>query len=220
ERGVQEVILQPKFMGSRANFYMQNPFIHGFGGEGNTIISRNGYTINAGRLKMTDEQFKEFIIGSQKQMLGLFKSNPNIDMYIFDGELLPWNVMGRELIERDFNLAYKACSSELDILESTGFENIMRWLPLENNKLGNFEAEMLTNATTRSCLAKYRHQLDIFGSDAPIEFKPFAILKTINTDGTESNWINSEVDNALVFEMVGSETFEVINLESDDYLEK
>lgn len=232
--GVKEVILQPKFMGSRANFYMQNPLIHGYGGEGNTIISRNGYTINAGRLKMTDEQFTELITNSQKAMLGLFEAKPEVDMYILDGELLPWNVMGRELIERDFNLAYKACSSELDILESTGFEELMTEMLSKNTLINEdskpheksakasmdaFVPEMLTNATMRSCLAKYRHQLDVFGSDAPAEFKPFAILKTIKTDGTESNWINSEVDNINVFSMLASDTFQTINFETENYLE-
>lgn len=235
-KGVDRIILQPKFMGSRTNFYMKNPLNNGYGSEDNMLISRNGYTINAGRVKMDEEAYKEFICRTQAEYADLFETDPNIDMIIFDGELLPWNVMGRELIERDFNLAHKACSAELDVLKSTGFEELMSEFAhkydsvdieqLSPNELSakksmdEFSLEMLSIATTESALAKYKHQLNLFGGDAVIHFKPFAILKIIYKNGEEKNMISSDASNIAQWDAIRSDMSMVIEFADGDYLER
>lgn len=224
-KGINKVILQPKFMGSRANYYMSNV------GE-NTIISRNGYTIDAKRLKMSDEDYNKFLVYTRGKFDYLFTDG--VEMIIFDGELLPWNVMGRELIERDFKLASKACTSEIDILVETGFEKMFSELLNKNTSLDitkansqektakkimdEFSTEMLDIHTTKIALDKYNHQISLFGSDAEIEFKPFSILKYIYKDGSEKNMISADVSNIAMFESLGSDGFVTLDLNDDDYL--
>ena len=59
----------------------------------------------------------------------------------------------------------------------------------------------------QNVLDRYKTQLDIFGSDGELQFKPFAILKTIKTNGDEENWISTSHTNLAMFLMLSNEPY-------------
>lgn len=222
-KGVKELIIQPKFMGSRANLLLHRNDLSLC-----KMISRNAYSIEQSRLN-TEGSLEQIFTGLQKQFEHLFVSG-NFEYILFDGELLPWNSMGKELIEREFMVAYKAVTSEYSELKKFGFEDALALHAEKYN--GNtvfekpheisakkswdaFKQEMIPLDTINDAAEKYKKQLDIFNITSELEYKPFAILKTINFDGTEENGISSNNDNGLMFTMLSNEPFLKIDLSGD-----
>ena len=226
DKGINQLIIEPKYMGSRANV-----FIHKTDLSKCKAFSRNAYKIDTKRInsnKTIEQLFEEL----QNKYAGIFEST-GAESILFDGELLPWNAMGKDLIERDFMVAYKAGKSESEILKETGFEKALNNLTVKfemadaefrqlkphevkmRKEYESFEQDILSIADTESALDKYKHQLDLFGSDGELDFKPFAILKTIDADGKESNWISSDKNNLDMFDMLNDSPYCFIDLDGD-----
>lgn len=222
EKGIKRMILEPKFMGSRCNIYL-----HGTDVTKCKAMSRNAFEITDKRLA-TDKKLEVLFAELQKRYEVLFDGG-KVDTILLDGELLPWNAMGKDLIERDFMLAYKACNYEHQLLRNFGFEDLLsdmdnRLMNVEDDKLKKhevamkntyveFKPDILHIDQMQEVLDKYKHQLDLFGCDGELEFKPFAILKTYNTDGTEKNWISSEVSNIEMFHSLSNSPYCVVDFE-------
>lgn len=211
--GIKQFMLQPKFMGSRCNL-----LLHATDLTKCKAFSRNAYEIKSERLhgnRTLDMLFTEM----QIKFFNLFK-DANLDYILFDGELLPWNAMGKDLIEREFMIAYKACNSEHDILRATGFETVLNeldtkvqsdtLLPHELNvkkSYENFKPDILHIDVMQRALDKYKRQLDLFGSDGELEFRPFAILKTVAIDGSEENWVSQNHTNLAMFNAISGSPY-------------
>ncbi|MDR6884305.1 metallophosphoesterase [Bacillus sp. 3255] len=210
DHGVRQVVLQPKYMGSRCNVYLHKDLDQCF------AVSRNGYKIN--HVDLSD------IYDKLLMKFGGYMQEHKIAMLILDGELLPWKALGEGLIDRQFKPIERALGTELSFLERNGFEAAYNTLMAEYEGSG-FEKDQ--HHTAKSALSDkygpstyqnykyvhevrdnyvplsehtaayqtYKRQLELYGEDEVMEYKPFAILKIVQEDGTERvpEWTTSEM---------------------------
>lgn len=231
ERGVKHVVLQPKYMGSRCNIYLQKDLEQCF------AVSRNGYKINHVDLS---EIYSKLLLKFSGYMEG-----QKIAMLILDGELLPWKALGDGLIERQFKPIEKALETELAFLQQHGFEQAYNKLVAECEASG-FEKDQ--HHIAKSALSDkygpsiyqnykyvhdiretyvplsehlesyetYKRQLELYAQDEIMEYKPFAVLKIVYEDGKEEvpAWNTSEMygflseDEALTLDLTKPDCLE------------
>lgn len=215
QNGIERVVLQLKYMGSRCNLYM-NPDL-----EKCYAASRGGFKIR--HVDLT-ELFKD-----QLEVLKPYIVENKLEWLIIDGELLPWHVLGKGLIEHTFKSIEYAIGSERDYLKITGFENLLN-RSLDNIKNSDFEkdldnfkkgamAEKYGHRYYRSFLTllaynhvplcdlgdaikTYKKQIELYGQPGETEFKGFAVLKQIGTDGTEKTFFDQ--NNMDVYKLTGN----------------
>ncbi|MFE5318598.1 metallophosphoesterase [Paenibacillus sp. NPDC056579] len=210
QHGVDEVVLQPKYMGSRCNVYLHKDVEQCF------AVSRNGYKIQ--RVDLTGVYRKLL------ERFGGYMNENRVAMLILDGELLPWMALGEGLIERQFRPIEKALESELDFLKQNGFEEAFGKLAGEYEASGfekdqfHMSKEALSDKygayvyqnykymhdilaayvpldVHREAYAIYKKQLEIYAVEGELEYKPFGLLKMIYDNGEETipSWCTSEV---------------------------
>lgn len=210
ERGILEVVLQPKYMGSRCNIYLQADIEQCF------AVSRNGYKINKIDLTVVYERLL--------QKFGGYMKENRITMLLLDGELLPWQALGDGLIERQFKPIDKALETELAFLTANGFEEAFSRLTHDYKESG-FEKDQfhLTKAALNekyglsvyqnykyvhdilekhvplaehvNAYETYKKQLELYAEAGELEYKPFSLLKIVFDDGTEQlpEWKTSDM---------------------------
>lgn len=156
DRGVKKLVLQPKYMGSRAQLYLfkDQP-------EKTFLTSRAGWTVR--RIDgLTDEQFVEFKLSLYKKHEALVQAGGEV---ILDGELMPWAALGKGLIEDEFGGYLAVIREEFqDLLgQEAGTEILEEYLQMsfkeELDQLSNFEG----------VLARYGQSRDPF-------YEPFKVL--------------------------------------------
>lgn len=192
EKGIDKVTLQMKHMGSRCNTYIRHNLDECF------AVSRRGFQI---KLDM-DEIYKDL----QKKHL-----TEDAELIVLDGELEPWYALGAGLID-DYKTISAAVHSELDLLEENGFEEALSARKNKADFVGYMQEsvkatkeEMRTkfgqhNVQTfksfldykyvpisehRKNIQVYDRQVELFGGEGELSFKPFNILKIVKKDGTE-----------------------------------
>lgn len=204
-KGVEKVILQKKYMGSRANMYLFPKDI-----EKSYMISRNGYVIRRLDLSSLYEKMLKFFEDKKNEIGGNEILSKSPELIIIDGELLPWSALGKGLIDSHFMTVGKGIESELSLLEATGFEMelekaIKRYedskfisLRKEHKKedlikmMGDSKYHQLSSIDSvewipldkqKIAINIYNRQMDIYGKDVNLDmdlsFKPFAILKVV-----------------------------------------
>ncbi len=209
-KGIDSVMLQKKYMGSRATMYL-------FPGDMTKcyMTSRNGYVIKKLDLSAV----------YQKTLDGL--ANKDFEMIVIDGELMPWSAMGKGLIDSHFKVTGVGIESELSVLASTGFEGALNDLrnTFESSTYKGLKREMrkeeliktvgegvyrqlssfdgfkwLPIDDQRHRIGVYNKQIELYGSEGELDFKGFALLKTIDNNGIEATYYdksNEEVFNAV-----------------------
>lgn len=223
--GIGKVILQKKYMGSRANMYLFPKDI-----DKSYMVSRNGFVIRRLNLKPLYEKMLKFFADKNNDKI------LNSELVIVDGELMPWSALGESLIRSHFMTVGKGVESELKLLEETCFENILKDLEKRYEESGykdlriehkkedlkkvmgeNQYRQMYSFGTFRWMPIKeqkdainiYNKQIDIYGkSEVELEFRPFAILKIVRNNGEELFWDN---DNEFVFTTVSNDQFLVVS---------
>ncbi|AQY52390.1 hypothetical protein PWEIH_08426 [Listeria weihenstephanensis FSL R9-0317] len=230
KKGISEVVLQPKYMGSRCNIYLHKNTKSSF------AVSRNGYKIT--HIDLTP------IYQILQSQFATYMAENNIQMLILDGELLPWQALGKELIEKQFQPIETALETELSFLQSHGFDESLSAL-LDQYNISEFETDQtqLTKkqlndkygsqlyqnykplhqikqthvnlAKHQEALATYKQQLEIYGAESDLDYKAFSVLKIIYNDGTEQipTWPTSEM-----YRFLNDDTFEVLDLTQPDAL--
>ncbi len=195
---------QPKYMGSRCNVYL---FANKL--ELCYSVSRNGYIITKERVNM------DLIYNKLISKLNLWMEQKNIKMIILDGELLRWSALGKDLIEKDFIPVKAGLEVEIECSKKFGFDNqynlmvqnLNNLIPEEEfiemkkqDKLNKLQHSQLLNYNTylesklfhqpveqmEELLNTYSKQLDLYGLEGELGYKPFSILKIIYNDETES----------------------------------
>ncbi|MDQ8737595.1 metallophosphoesterase [Paenibacillus sp. LHD-38] len=210
ERGVKEVVLQPKYMGSRCNVYLHADADRCF------AVSRNGYKVNKVDLSAVYERLL--------QRFGNYMKENDIAMLLLDGELLPWQALGEGLIDRQFKPIEKALETELAFLKANGFEEAFSKLSQEyktsgfekdqyqlsksalNEKYGLTVYQNYKHAHTvlekhvpldehLMAYETYKKQLELYAEPGELEYKPFSLLKIVYEDGREilPDWKTSEM---------------------------
>lgn len=200
ERRVAEVVLQPKYMGSRCSIYLYRNI------EECYAVSRNGYKVKTVDLTPVYEELLH--------KFGAYMAEQGIAVLLLDGELLPWKALGDGLIERQFRPIGQALETELDFLRQHGFEASLGKL-IQDYEASGFEQDQ--HHLTKEALNKnygahvyqtykyvreirdsyvdldqrdeayrvYKQQLELYAGDAELEYKPFAILKEVLESGEE-----------------------------------
>lgn len=202
DNGVDKVILQKKYMGSRANMYLYPNDI-----DKSYTVSRNGFVIRRLNLKPLYEKMLKFFADKNNDKI------LNSELIIIDGELMPWSVLGKSLIESHFMTVGKGVERELRLLEETCFESILEDLKKRHDESGykdlrkenkkedlkkimgeNQYRQMYSFDNFRwtpikeqkDAIDTYNRQIEIYGkSDEELDFRPFAILKVVYRDSNE-----------------------------------
>ncbi|MFF2531376.1 metallophosphoesterase [Brevibacillus sp. NPDC058079] len=231
-KGVQQVTLQPKYMGSRCTVYLGKTV------EESYAVSRNGYKIR--NVDLTGI-FADLI----DKFAGVMAKN-SWKMMILDGELLPWMALGKGLIEREFKVMDVALSGEIEFLKENGFEESSVAL-FDTYKESDFSKDQ-HNLSKKELIAKYgestygnykhvrdvlysyyplsaheeayklyHEQVELYGSEAELSFKPFALLKSITEDGSE---VFPSVETSKVFAMISDDEYLVVDFSDPNYFEK
>ncbi|MED1646463.1 metallophosphoesterase [Brevibacillus agri] len=231
ERGARQVVLQPKYMGSRCNLYLHRELAHCF------AVSRNGYKIT--QVDLTP------IYAKLLDKFGPYMEEQQVKMLLLDGELLPWRAIGEGLIEKQFKPIEKALHSELSYLQEHGFEQALRKL-VDEYEASGFEQDqfhLAKSALTEkygstlyqnykhvreiketlvpieqqmAAYATYEQQLALYGEPGELEYKPFAVLKLVYETGEEQlpDWRTSEMyrfvseDDCLVVDLDEADAYE------------
>ena len=230
ENGIDKVVLQPKYMGSRCTLYLSAKQDQCF------AVSRNGYKIKS--LDLHE------IYSSMNEKFADYMKNNKIKMMILDGELMPWTALGKELIDMKFKPISKALELELKFLKENNFEDELQKITEKyyktdfkkdqtviskkeliekygNSVYQNFKV-ISSIEKSRVSLEKhieageiYKKQVELYGTEGKISYKPFDLLKIIYEDGTEEipEWKTSEK-----YKFLTDDEYVLIDLKNPDSL--
>jgi hypothetical protein len=204
-----ELVFQKKYMGSYCDIYLHKQLQDTF------LVSRNAHKIT----HINHEQALEALATLHA------KSNwDNTSLIIIQSELLPWHVLGKGLIENDFNgyrvaheqhyqyLQDQALYKKIQTVQAseayTAYiadkaahtpKELIKLYPShvirQYDAIANFK--MLDMAAYRAGLDTYTTQFNHFAQEGDIRFAPFNILKKVFDDGTEE-FVNDNMSYALV----------------------
>lgn len=216
KNGVTEIVVQKKYMGSYCTIYLKRNL------EETYFISRNGHKIEHIDLEQAIASISEL----HKKMLIEF---PDFDTILIASELLPWKVLGGGLIEKEFVGYYDALQTQNSYLAASGlFEKMQKvkeseiFVAFSNDKV-NLKAKEFKSKYKSHIIHQYqaltevklpelenqvlslvvfKNQIDTFGKDEPVHFKPFTVLKVVSESGKEV-LPNSN----LTYELVNEDAF-------------
>jgi hypothetical protein len=198
-KGVTELVVQKKYMGSYCTIYLKNKL------EETYFVSRNGYRIDHIDTAAAQKSIEEL----HQKMLELY---PGFDTLIIASEMLPWKILGGNLIEKEYWAYYEALSTHNGYLQNNDlYEKINRvkqkaaytgyaddkgnlsgkefkakyqsHIIRQYDALGQFKMNDLD--IQKNSLDIFKEQLEIFGEEGEIHFKPFNILKIVYDSGKE-----------------------------------
>ncbi|WP_163408217.1 DNA ligase-like domain-containing protein [Flavobacterium ajazii] len=199
ESGVTEFVVQKKYMGSYCTIYLKRNI------EETYFVSRNGFKLD----HINTEQAIESLRDLHAKMLTDF---PEFETLLIASELLPWKVLGGGLIEKEFTGYYDALQTQNLYLKESGL--IEKIINVKNGeafttyvsdkeKLSKkeFAAKHKTHIIRQydalqaikipdlekqqESLNVFKNQIDTFGIEGEIYFKPFTILKEVKISGEE-----------------------------------
>jgi hypothetical protein len=239
-KGVSQVVLQYKWMGSRANLYLTLKDVNPY------MISRNGY-----RIWDTTPERPGLELGGiyqkMKTRLARFIEENNFEWLVIDGELMPWYALGAGLIEGQYLAVDAGIKSEIALLDATKFETELAGVRGAYQESG-FETEscviskadlikkyghsryetflnlknftMPTVDVMKSLYDVYHRQLELYGRDTPIDYKPFALLKGIRADGSEVVFVSETETNSSQFKLLSDDPLCIVSLDDPESIEK
>lgn len=170
-RGVERVIVQNKFMGSRAQLYLWRDVEKCF------AVSRNGFVIKGVDLKSV---FQKAIDDYFTQPLF-----DTVEHLIVDGELMPWRTLADTLIDKEFH-GYSACvGTQANTTAATGFYDLLEEAKNDPSKEKDHDkfSVILPMWDEEIALSKFEHQIELFGASGEPYFEAFNILKMVDADG-------------------------------------
>ena len=226
QNNVREIVVERKYMGSYCDIYLCKKLNDTY------FVSRNGYKLNYIDLPM-----------ARKSCLNLHRRFDwkGLSMVIIQSELMPWRVLGKSLIENDFlgyltvhqnhydflthsnlyekiekvknSAAYQTYKADKENLPAKEFaqkypEHIIR----QYNSLTEFK--ILNLDVYNDSLNIYKEQIDHFGREGELNFKPFNILKKVMDDDTELF-----VNDNLSYKEVNDDEFLYFTLNSENELQ-
>jgi hypothetical protein len=223
------VILQPKYMGSYCDIYLTKDI------NDTKFFSRRGYPVR------TNVVSREALIEAVRPIWERF-SWQDTACRVIQAELMPWAVLGRGLIVRDFG-GHGICHRDhMTYVRDTGLNEIVSGLK-DTTEYRQFieDADALSKKELRSkypdhiikqyqalsaiavpeveayerAIDIYQQQLDIYGAEGDVEFKPFNLLKTVYDNGKEDVGV-SNVDG---WHSVSDDTYFIINKFLDESVE-
>ena len=237
--GITQVCLQPKYMGSRLQVYLnRDP-------EQCYAVTRNGF---ATHLKLSTV-YEQLLV-----KFGDYMQQEKIKYLILDTELLPWSALGKELINSHFKTIAAGLQAELNDLSEADFDVHFQALrdkydqsDYEKLSCTTKKAELEKQFTSRVCAtynalkefkahyspleqhqaaAKcYSEQLDLYGQETDLVCKPFDLLKIVFENGSEWTYVNEDHENELTitsnrFRLVSEDEYLVLDLKDPESVNK
>lgn len=214
DRGVNELLVQKKYMGSYCDIYLHKELTDSY------LVSRNGYKIN--HLNRTQW------LAALTDLHARF-SWSDTAIRIIQSELMPWSALGKGLIANEFSAYYISHQIHADYLQQSDLcAKITQIRQKPEYKAFVADAKTLSSKELKDKypnhiirqyqsvrdmklldlpnyaknISLFKKELDIFGKEAPIYFKPFNILKEIKDDGTEVF-----VNDNLSFQQINDDEF-------------
>ena len=212
--GVKEIVIEKKYMGSYCDIYLHRRL------EDTYLVSRNGYKIN----HLDQEQCLRALQGLHDKF-----SWDGVELRIIQSELMPWSILGKGLINNEFSAYYISHEIHAEYLVQSSLYEKLQKIQQEPAYLSFvadakvLSAKELKDKYPMHIIRQYqsirdfkfldlphyqqniqlfKRQLDIFGKEAALFFKPFNILKEVYTDGRE-HFVN---DN-LSFQQINDDDF-------------
>lgn len=209
DRGVEEVVVQVKYMGSRAQVYVNRDIDKCY------AVSRNGYFIKRDLGGVFQDRWEHWFGEGAEH-------TEDLEMIIEDGELMPWSVLGKGLIEDHFKRYSVQAEEEFNSLFEASFPlqvgktitNLIgeKRSDSEHKNLNNL-LEVPNSSEIAQDLIKYKKQVEKHGEDGEPYFKPFNILKKVYRSGQEEVVVDENLDNYM---QVGQDVMAVVNTKSWD----
>ena len=214
DRGVNELLVQKKYMGSYCDIYLHKELTDSY------LVSRNGYKIN----HLNRSQW----LAALTDLHARFNWSDTA-IRIIQSELMPWSALGQGLIANEFSAYYISHQIHADYLQQSDLYtkiNQIRQKPeykafvadakalsskelkdkYPNHIIRQYQSvrdmKLLDLPNYAKNISLFKKELDIFGKEAPIYFKPFNILKEIKDDGTEVF-----VNDNLSFQQINDDEF-------------
>lgn len=197
ERGVKELVVQKKYMGSYCDIYLHADITQTY------FISRNGYKVDYIDMKEA--------IGACKVLHAKFNWSV-YDVVITQAEMMPWSVLGKSLILNDFYGYVEAHETHSDYLRqsnlydkiervkgSVAYKDFLKVYGHGDVKetkrkfkthiirqyTGLAKFKVLDLETYDRSIKMYNKQIGHYGKEGTLHFKPFNILKKVAKDGSE-----------------------------------
>lgn len=223
-KGVREVVIQPKYMGSYCDIYLHKNLNNTF------FVSRNGHVIRHLDVKSMQEKCSDL-----HQKLSSYWAQ-GATMILIQSELMPWSALGKGLIEKEFEGYAHSHNLHLSFLrnsdiyqkvervkQTTEYQTFIKDTKVLNeielkekykmHIIRQYSAlqdlQILDLNMYQKDIELYQSQVEIYGKEEELFFKPFNILKIVFENGKEQ--INQ--DNYKGFEAVSEDTQLLVNLE-------
>lgn len=171
--GITEVCVQPKYMGSRAQVYLVKNADGALDIEKTFATSRNGYKIRNDLSTIYRDLFDKYH--------NLFEQE-----LILDGELCPWSVLGRRLIDGQFE-QYRAAIE----YQCTQLSNDEEYVKFINSGL-------IDPVAKKNHLVSFDEQLNLYGKDGDPYYVPFGII------AIDGKWYGNEDQHKVYSKILGS----------------
>ncbi len=223
-RGVQKVVIQPKYMGSYCDIYLHREI------EKTYFVSRNGHVIR----HIDTASAQEKCVSLHQKLAKYWEEGAEI--ILIQAELMPWTALGKGLVEKEFKGYAFSHQTHHDFLSQSNIYEKIRAVK-ESAEFKTFQAdaktlkskelqekykmhiirqyeslmqlEVLELPQYERDIALYKSQVEIYGEDSELYFKPFNILKIIDKNGKETLWNN----NFTGFEAVSEDAQLLVNLQ-------
>jgi hypothetical protein len=197
DKGVYDLVIQRKYMGSYCDIYLTKDI------ENTYFVSRNGYKIN----HIDIEEAKKSVHSLHDRF-----DWDDVSLMIIQSEMMPWSVLGKGLIDKEF-LSYLQChKNHLKSLQTSSlYDNIEKAKASESfntfikDKTELTQEEMNTKYPSHirrqyealndfkilsldeyeKNILIYDKQLSHFGVEDKVNFKPFNIHKIVYDNGNE-----------------------------------
>ncbi len=226
ERGVKELVVQKKYMGSYCDIYLHADITQTY------FISRNGYKVDHIDMKEA--------IGACNGIHAKFDWSV-YDVVIIQAEMMPWSVLGKSLILNDFNGYVEAHETHSDYLrQSNLYDKVERvkssiayndFLKVYGNGdvketkrkykthiirqyTGLSKFKVLDLEAYDKSIKMYNKQIGHYGKEGALHFKPFNILKKVAKDGSEEI-----VNDNLSYGGINDDVFMHFEIHNDAQLE-
>jgi len=229
ENGVNEFVVQKKYMGSYCTIYLKRNI------EETYFVSRNGHKIDHIEIEKAIDSLKDL----HTKMLIDF---PEFETLLIASELLPWKVLGAGLIEKEFIGYYEALQAHNSYLKDSGLieklSNVKKdqdFIAYVSDKkqlsrkefAGKHKMHIIRQYDAlqavkipdlnkqQESLNVFKNQIDTFGTEGEICFKPFTILKEGKISGEEI-MLNSN----LTYKMINDDPFLHLEITASNKEEK
>ncbi|MDR1631785.1 MAG: hypothetical protein LBR97_02715 [Dysgonamonadaceae bacterium] len=225
--GVPEIVVQRKYMGSYCDIYLHKNL------EDTYFVSRNGYKVTHIDLQAAKE--------SCAALHNRFDWS-NLALVIIQSEMMPWSILGKGLIDSEFigylnvhqnhcahlkqsdlyrkiaavkaSSAYKAFQEDSQTLTAKELSaKYPSHITRQYNSLAAFP--VLDLDAYETAIQIYEQQINHFGREGHISFKPFNILKKIYEDGSEEF-----VNDNLSYGEVNDDEFLHLDIHTEEALEQ